>query len=318
MISMTCLVMGQEFNVLDAQGRKQGPFKKYFEDTEQVYYTGQFKDDKPYGTFIYFYKEGPKKAEMHYKSDHKQVHALTFYIQGGIMAEGNYVDQKKDSTWNYYSEDGKLASVEQWKLGKKDGIEKVYFPDGALGEEIHWKNDLREGSWKQYFDNGQVYLEGAFLNDQYEGPMTFYYRNGKKEIAGKYINGLREGTWYYYNEDGSIHYQVLYRKGALKKEKRENGLFYEYGPDKVVLAELNYKNGLKEGPFAYYHDDASFGLEEATDPLTGEKFMKEVKMGNELKMTGNYKNDQLDGVVKYFNEAGVLIKEERYIEGQLR
>jgi antitoxin component YwqK of YwqJK toxin-antitoxin module len=318
LMMMTLFGQAQEFNVLDSQGRKQGLFKKYFENTEQVYYTGQFKNDIPFGTFIYYYKEGPKKAEMQYQADPLQVHALTYYIKGALMAEGVYYDKLKDGLWKYYDEKENLSSSENWLKGKKHGEEKVYFPDGKLGEELTWKNDLRDGAWKQYFEDGVLYLEGFFLLDQYGGQMTFYYRNGKKEISGKYINGLREGTWFYFNEDGSIHMQMLYRKGAVKKEKRENGLFYEYGPDKIILAEIYYKNGLKEGPFVYYHEDASFSLTEVADPLTGEKFMKEVKSGNLIKMKGNYKNDLLDGLVEYFNEAGVPTKKERYEEGQLK
>jgi len=317
-LCFSILGQAQEFNVLDAKGRKQGPYKKYLEGTEQVYYTGQFKDDKPVGLFIYYYKEGPKKAEMHYRKDPDHVHTLTFYMRGGVMAEGNYISQEKDSTWNFFDEQGKVSSSEQWMRGKKHGQEKVYFPNETLGEELNWKNGLRDGVWKQYFGDGTIYLEGIFKEDHYEGQMTFYFLNGKKEITGKYVKGLRDGTWWYYNADGSVYYQVHYSMGSIVKEKRENGLFVDYGPDNIVLSEVNYKNGLKEGSFSFYHDDASFELQEVSDPLTGEKIMKEMKKGNELKMTGTYKADELHGLVRYFNTSGIKFKEERYEAGQLK
>ena len=39
-------------NQKDAQGRKQGPWERTWADSEQLRYSGQFKDDKPTGTFV--------------------------------------------------------------------------------------------------------------------------------------------------------------------------------------------------------------------------------------------------------------------------
>ncbi|MDA0972319.1 MAG: hypothetical protein O2867_01165 [Bacteroidetes bacterium] len=308
----------QPFNVLDDQGRKQGDYKKFFEGTEQVFYIGQFKDDLPYGHFQYYFREGGKKADMFYRPGGKDVFSITYYPAGGKMGEGKYISQAKDSVWNYYDEEQRLTSTEDWVNGKKSGVERVYFPTGILAEELYWKEDLRHGPWNQFFEDGKPYLKGNFVNDVYDGEMTFYFPNGKKEIYGKCVNGMREGTWWYYNKDGSVRNQMLYRRGEVEKEKKENGTFYEYGPDNIILSEVTYKNGVKEGPFAYYYDDASFELVEEVDPRTGEKYMKEVKTGNGVKMSGLYKTDELHGTVRHFNEAGVLIKEEHYELGVLK
>ena len=45
-------------NKKDSQGRKQGEWKKAYKDVQVYQYIGQFKNDKPYGEFTYFYKSG--------------------------------------------------------------------------------------------------------------------------------------------------------------------------------------------------------------------------------------------------------------------
>lgn len=317
-LSFVSIGVCQEFNRLDEKGRKQGPFKKFFEGTDQVFYTGQFKDDVPQGHFIYYFKEGGKKADMHYSSNGQQVRTSTYHSNGQLMAEGRYVGRKKDSLWTYYDRQGRLRSTEGWKVGLKHGEEKAYFPAGGLAEELIWQDSLRQGAWVQYHENGKPSIEGGFQDDLYHGQMTFYYENGRKEISGRYEEGVREGTWLYYNEDGSIRLQALYRDGVKEKERKENGTFYEYGTDREILSEITYENGLKNGPFNEYHDDAMFKLEETPDPQTGEKVLKEVKYGNELKRSGNFKDDQLHGVVKYYDSSGQLLREERYIDGALQ
>ena len=54
------LICGVGFsqNKTDAQGRKQGPWRKYQPGDKILIYTGQFKDDIPVGEFRYYYPSG--------------------------------------------------------------------------------------------------------------------------------------------------------------------------------------------------------------------------------------------------------------------
>jgi antitoxin component YwqK of YwqJK toxin-antitoxin module len=163
-----------------------------------------------------------------------------------------------------------------------------------------------------------VKVSGTFIKDQLEGPVNYYFKNGAKEITGKFAYGLRQGTWMYFNKDGSIRYQAVYRQGDIVKEKRENGTFEERGPDDILLSSYIYKNGLREGPFSEYHDDFSYEYEEVADKLTGETYFRQVLIGNELKKEGFYKADMLHGEVKIYNEKGILIEKQNYINGELQ
>lgn len=307
---------GQEVNITDSKGLKQGLWKKYYEGTENLFYQGTFKDDQPVGEFTYYYEKGQVKGTMDYQPGGGKVRNKTFYTNGKVMAEGIYIDKKKDSIWNYFTKEGILSSVEVWDRGAKHGLEKVFFDDGTLAEETVHVDGLRNGDWKQYYESGKLRLHGIFVRDRLDGPITYYYANGANEIKGKFLAGLREGTWMYFNEDGSVREQIVYREGDIEKEKKENGTFIQYGPDNIILSSVTYVKGLREGEFQEYHDDASFEFEKAIDKLTGESYMKQVKVGNELKRVGTYKNDQLHGEVKHYNEKGILTGRENYINGE--
>ncbi len=304
-------------NLIDADGKKQGTWSKFYEDSPQLFYRGQFKNDLPEGTFTYYYRSGKVKGVMEYLPGGKKVKSVTYYPNGKVMAKGNYIVQKKDSIWNYYTDAGILNSIEHWDMGAKHGLEEVFFDDGSIAEETNHKDGLRNGDWKQYYESGRLRLQGSFVRDELNGTIIYFYQNGSKEITGKFLDGLREGTWMYFNKDGSVRYQSVYRGGELVKERRENGTFVEYGPDNILLSSVTYKAGKREGVFQEYHDDASFEMEPAVDKITGDTYMKQVKIGNELKREGVYKNDLLHGEVKHYNEKGIITKKEKYINGEL-
>jgi len=310
--------IGQEYNHVDEDGKRQGKWRKFHVDSEKLFYTGQFLNDKPVGEFIYYYKDGGTKGIMNYDQIGKHCHSEAYYESGSLLAKGNYIDQKKDSTWQYFTKSNQLKSIENWKKGVKDGEEITYYAEGAITEKIEWKDGKREGVWEQYFKNGKPKVIGAYIEDQFEGMLTYYYPDGKKEIEGKYIEGLRDGTWYYYNEDGSIYMQTLYSVGKVIKEKKETGLFSEYAADNVLLSEINYVKGKKEGAFKIYHEGAEWVIEPTFDEKMNETYNKQVLKGHHLKMTGLYKDDKLNGIVKHYNRAGQFVREEHYVGGVLK
>ncbi len=310
------LTKAQDVNQVDESGQKQGPWRKFYEGSTAVFYEGQFKDDKPVGSFTYFYEKGNIKGLMDYKAI--GVYNRTYHPNGKLMAQGKYIEQKKDSVWTYYTPAGLLSSMEQWDKGAKHGLEEVYFDNGKVSERTTHADGLRNGPWEQFYDNGKNKVAGIFVQDEYHGAIQYYFQNGSKQLTGKYNDGVRTGTWMYFNEDGSVRYQAVYRGGKIQKERFENGSFNTYGGDNVIISTVNYKNGLKEGDFMEYHDDAAFKLMPVTDQKTGETYQKEVKVGNELKRKGTYVKDLLQGDVTYYNALGRQIKKEQYINGELQ
>ena len=72
----------QDVNKTDAQGRKQGSWQK-FHPNGKLRYKGQFKDDKPIGTFQYYSDEG--ELIMIMKHDKEISRAELYYPNGDIQ-----------------------------------------------------------------------------------------------------------------------------------------------------------------------------------------------------------------------------------------
>lgn len=307
-------VMAQ--NATDAKGRKQGPWSKKWE-SGTVRYTGQFKDDLPVGEFKHFDEDGLLTTLQIHSGDGHVSRAEHFRPEGSLMAKGKYLDQKKDSSWNYYGFEGGLNRIEHYQNGVLDGEQITYYANGSVAEKQHYVNGVQQGESKSWFDNGKLKSEAIYVNGEPEGKMIFYFAKGQKEIEGQMVNGSRDGQWIYYNDDGSIQLVVLYAKGELVKERKENGTFKEYYDDEQPKSEITYKKGMREGPFTEYHDNGRWEMKTMpADDIRGTPpEMERTLVGQSKKRTGTYVNDQLEGEVKEYDDKGKLVKTTKYVAG---
>ena len=304
-------------NRKDAQGRKQGPWEKPWADSQQLRYQGQFKDDKPVGTFTYFSTAGKVESTVAHYATGDASRARHFHPDGKLMAEGRYVGEQKDSIWNYYDATGALRSTERWKNGKFNGDQEAFFPNGKAAERCTWKDGKRNGPCQQFFDNGQVRTSTTYVNDEADGSNMVFSEDGKKEIEGQNVRGQRDGLWKHYNADGSVLMQILYARDKVVKEKKENGTFRTFYPDEQLMSEETYKLGKREGKFTEYYDNGHWTQHPAkVGPEGAEKSETErVLEGQTKKREGTYQNDLLDGEVKEWDETNKLVKTTFYKEG---
>jgi len=304
-------------NVTDAKGRKQGPWSKKW-DSGAVRYTGQFKDDMPVGEFKHFDEDAVLTTVQIHAGDGHVSRAEHFRMEGTLMAKGKYVDQKKDSTWNYYGFEGGLNRIERYRNGVLEGEQVTYYPEGSVAEKQLFVKGVQHGETKSWFENGKLKSEAIYMNGEPEGKMVFYFAKGPKEIEGQMVNGSRDGQWIYFNEDGSIQLVVLYAKGNLVKERKENGTFRDYYDDEQLKSEVIYKKGLREGPFTEYYDNGRWEMKTMpADEVRGTPSeMERTLVGQSKKRTGVYLNDLLEGEVKEYDEKGKLVKTTQYIGGE--
>jgi antitoxin component YwqK of YwqJK toxin-antitoxin module len=211
--------------ITDSNGLKQGYWKKK-DAANRLVYEGEFKDDKPVGTFKYYYPTDTVRAVMKFRNEGKVAYAKLFHPNGKKMAEGKYVNKEvKDSTWIYYDEAGVLISKENYKSGKKNGACYVYFPDGKVSEEKTYRDDVLNGDFKEYFDSQVLKSKGQYVNGQLEGRISYFYPNGVEVAAGFYKNGSKNVPWIYKTECGKIREKELYRNGKLAGEKETTEFF---------------------------------------------------------------------------------------------
>jgi antitoxin component YwqK of YwqJK toxin-antitoxin module len=205
-------------NQIDALGRKQGFWRKTDSLGAKVY-EGTFKDDRPQGTFTYYYVDGKVKTISRFSEDGRKTRSVSYFKNGRMMARGNYINMKKDSIWLFYSEnDTCLVSREPYSDGQLQGIATTYYPDGKIAEQIEYRNGIKDGLWEQFFTTGKLKLKGAYSNGENIGPFIVYFPGGQIMMTGTYAEGHQDGEWRYYEESGKMVRQETYQLGKLVKE----------------------------------------------------------------------------------------------------
>jgi len=208
---------GDTINRTDAKGLKQGEWKRFY-DNNQLFSITTFKNGKPTGKTLTWYKSGEKQGELIHAKDGKTAYMTSYWPDGKIKATGKYVNQEKDSTWNYYNEKDVLTAVENYKLGKAHGMWKIYYPDGKISEETNFVNGMKHGDFKKYFPNGNQKMAGIYKNDTFEGMVLHFHLNGKPYIKGRFEVGLKEGEWIYMNDSGIKDSSEFYNNGILQEK----------------------------------------------------------------------------------------------------
>ena len=306
----------QQINTIDANGLKQGQWKKFYESTNALFYEGQFEDNKPIGTFRHYYKNGKLRSVTKYYGD--TARAEVFTIKGKILAKGIFIDQKKDSTWVYFSDHGKISQKENFYKGNKTGLEETYYPSGQVASQIEFINGTENGNFVMFYSNGNIENEGEYLNGQYNGNYIYYYDNGKKMYEGLYEIGRKNKLWVYYHSDGLIKMFIHYDMGKTIKEDYQNGEFVSYYDSGMLESIGHFKEGKKEGYFAEYYNNGQRELvsREKTDPYEPDELV-EIVTGQQVKYERTYMDDKAEGEVKFYDENGKLLKTENYLKGEL-
>lgn len=213
LLSFTHFAFAQ-INQTDDQGRKQGVWKKKFEEANQLRYQGEFIDDVPVGKFIYYHINGRHRSVIEYRGQTGVGYATMYDIDGWKMAEGLFKGQQRDSIWSYYGPDGDLVSTIPWKDGKKHGVEKIFYGDGSLAERIEWEFGVKQGLWVRKYPDGSVRSRGTYTDDKLDGEMRYFDQAGELAWFGHYVDGLKHGNWYIF-ENGSEKIREVYEMGEL-------------------------------------------------------------------------------------------------------
>ena len=232
---------------LDASGKKQGYWKKKDEKTGNLVYEGEFKDDKPIGTFKHYYPgDTARRAVTYYKEGGKIAYAKLYHqLTGKLMAQGKYISELKDSVWNFYDDAGTLLSKDNYISGKKTGKCLVYLPEGSIAEEKNYKDGLEDGPFKQFYDGKIVKGEGKYVNGKMDGKISYYYPSGTVAATGIYKNGSKDGVWIYKDKTGKIKEKELYKNGQQANKKETEAYF-----NKNKVVDSSPKGAPKTGTVA--------------------------------------------------------------------
>ncbi len=312
---LSCLFsLAQDVNQTDAQGRKQGLWKKYYPKTQQLRYEGTFVNDKPKGVFKY-YDENNFLTGTVTHIDGVVSYAKNFYESGKLKSEGKFINQKKDSTWIVLREDGTMLSKDNYADDKLNGTSTVYHIEGQPSQVNTYKNGVLNGPSISYYDNGKTLGERNYLEGKIQGAVKTYYLSGALKTQGAYTNDFPSGSWSNYNEDAVLRSIIKYsEKGAVDTLIKMNGVFEEFYGNETVKSSYTYRNGKKDGPFKEFFEGV-WGFEDKEDPNTGKKDSIRVLKSQALNKQGSYLNGKLNGPYKEFDKQGKELKNIKYLNG---
>lgn len=214
------VIWGQTVNQKDAQGRKQGVWQKTYPKSRAFEYKGQFKDDKPVGTFNYYYPSTKMKAVIRHDDKTGRSTAVMYHENGLIMAKGIFKNEEKDSVWEYYGPSGRLSTKETYVKGKLNGNQTIYYvfedPNDKrviTAKVIPYKMGVIDGEVVEYFDTGIVKSKATYVNGKKEGVAITNHPNGKVMITERFKDGVQHGWQLAHDQTGKETGEQYYRYG---------------------------------------------------------------------------------------------------------
>jgi len=206
------LVLPQpDYNRVDDEGRRHGPWKKFFNDGG-VRYEGTFEHGEEVGKFTFYYPDGVPAAIKEYRVGPGDCYATMYHVNGKLFAQGSYVDTFKIGTWNYWDVQGNFIAQEQYVDGVQDGAQYSFYTDSTIAEITHFERGTLQGEWRLYFDDGTLRAAGTYENGALSGVTEYYNPTGDMDSKGKYYQGEKDGWWIFYENKKPVR-KVLYDRG---------------------------------------------------------------------------------------------------------
>jgi len=203
-----------DINQMDANGERDGVWKKTYPGTTQIRYEGQFDHGKEVGTFKYYCQECGNKPTIvkEFDPDNNLAKVQYFTIKGKLVSEGKMKGEMLVGEWLFFHKKSKeVMTREFYEDGKLEGKKTVYYPNGKITEEINYIKGLAEGENNYYSPDGVLLKKLLYKNDVLEGPAFYYDAKGKLLIEGQYKKGKKDGVWKYY-KNGILEKEEIYPK----------------------------------------------------------------------------------------------------------
>lgn len=320
---------GKDYNVVDAKGNRQGLWVRvYSSNPKALLYKGQFLNGQPQGVWEWYYPTGEIMTIMNHLKGEWITENKNYYDDGKtLMSEGRFELKKiagkdkrcREGLWKLYAKSGVVLAEEYYSDSLLHGSCKYYYPSGKIVSIHEYIKGVKNGPFVDYYENGKKEREGTYLADDFDGAYKSWNQNGTKESEGSFVKGAKNGTWYFYNGNGELEVSVLYERGTEKKRKYNKGTFKEYFDSGIPKSEYTYENGKKDGPFTEWYEIGQFAqVPSSKEDMELGIMYREKLQGTQIRMQGDYVNDQLEGEVIYYTEKGQIDKIEVYESGVLK
>ncbi len=264
-----------------------------YHENGQLHWKGNMLEvdnsSSPVGLWEYWYEDGSKQLETWDDSSSKSYY-LNMWLPNGeqILKNGQGVLYEiwplGGNEWD--------SSVYQIKDSIKQGYYKGYrsYPGGKyfLAYQGQYdKNSKKTGEWKFKDTIYKSWLIENYNNGKLNGLKEHFYMDGMIKDSGQYKNDEQHSEWKYYYQDNTIGKVCSYTGGRLI------GIYKEYYPSGQLKVEGLYSQGK--------------GFIKVNIRSIGRS---KIHNRSEKRLITNKALKQ--GIWKYFDKGGKLIKKETY------
>jgi antitoxin component YwqK of YwqJK toxin-antitoxin module len=195
-------LFAQQINQKDVRGMRQGLWKKYYPNSQQLRYTGSFVDDKEVGTFTFYCETcGEQPFCVKEFSPNAPTQVRYYTKSGDLVSKGAMSGKQRNGLWLIFHENSqKVMTREFYVAGKLHGEITTYYLSGEIIETTTYLNGVKQGKSSYYAPDGVKLKELSYKNDLLDGPAAYYSHTGKLTMKGDYKNGLHHGVWNYYKD----------------------------------------------------------------------------------------------------------------------
>ena len=218
-------------NITDAQGLRQGQWRKLYPNGQPMY-EGTFKDDKPVGEMKRYYEDGKIRSIQQFIEGTDNFIIRNFDQNSGkLVSKGAFRGQLRDGEWQCFSGDVMIMS-EQWQDGKLSGVTRIFNLNGTLIEEVNWLNDMMVGVRKRFFDDGKLFIAQEYNSvAALTGEVRMYFDNGVLAAKGTYREGKKDGNFEFFNPDRTDDFSFIARDGVmppLRIDERQRQMLQDF------------------------------------------------------------------------------------------
>lgn len=208
------------------------------------------------------------------------INKVNYYLPNKYIEESYNIELKlKSKHYGYINEKNeKIMDGKYYAYGAEDNIIWVAtYKDGKIN-----------GSYKEYNDKSIVLVETEKKEGKFDGAYKNYFDNGNLRSSGVYKNGNKVGHWSYYWENGSLYSEGEYVYGYYNVYINTDEIIFKDSNDVRIIKKEKINTGnmniLKDEDLCCVYP-AKFYLK--------------------------------NGIWKYYDENGVLIREEKWRNGKL-
>jgi antitoxin component YwqK of YwqJK toxin-antitoxin module len=152
--------------------------------------TGEMKDGRRTGTWIWTYEDGEKQFEMVYDN--------------GTRIKG--------TGWHA---NGKIESEMAFKDGIPNGPRRSWDDEGHLRHEEFFVDGKRNGRETVRDQNGAVLYTADYKDGEPDGEVVWWYADGTPRWTTHYEAGARSGRWSQMAPDGELMMESTWDAGKL-------------------------------------------------------------------------------------------------------